>query len=87
MCLFEIFGVYQDIIHIHYNKNVEFFGHDFINITLKTCWNVVQAKKYHLIFEIAILDPECNLLFIVFLHFDLIICIYQTKLDEFLGMA
>ena len=38
--LARIFGVNQDIIQINNHKNVEFFGEDLIDVTLKAGWYV-----------------------------------------------
>ena len=35
--LVRVLGIDEDIIQIHYNKNIKLFSQDLIDITLKAC--------------------------------------------------
>ena len=36
--LARVFGIDEDIIQIHYDKDIELFCQDLIDITLEACW-------------------------------------------------
>lgn len=76
MGLFDIFAVYQDIIQIHYDKRVKFFSQNLVDITLKTCRDIREAKKHYLILEIAISGLKHHLPFIAFFNLYLMVCVY-----------
>ncbi len=61
-----ILSVDEDIIKIHYHKNVEFLGQDLIDVTLKCGRYVGQSKRHDLVLEIAIAGPEGRFPFITF---------------------
>lgn len=69
MALSKIFGVYQNIIQIYYNKDVKVPNQNLIDKILKTYQSIKQAKKHHIIFKMAVLGPKFSLPFIAF--FDL----------------
>ena len=61
-----VFGIDEDIIQIHNDKNIEFFRKDLINVVLECCWSIGQSKKYHLILKVAISGPESSFPLIFF---------------------
>ena len=76
------FGVDEDVIKIHYYKNVKLFCQDLVDIALEHGQCVSQSKRYYLVFEMAIAGPESRFLFITFPNPHLIVGIKQIKLDE-----
>ncbi len=80
-----VLDVDEDVIEVHYDKNVEFLCWDLIDVTLKCGRYVCQSKKHHLILEMAIAGPESRLLFIAFLDPYSIVDIGQIKLGETLS--
>ena len=79
------FGINEDVIGVHYHKNVEFFCHDLINVVLERSQYISQSKKHHLVFKIAIVALKGHLLFIAFSNPYLIIGIYENELGETLS--
>lgn len=73
----RIVDVDQNIIKVHYNKNVKFSIKDLIYIALKTAWCIGKTKRYDLIFEVDILNLKSSLLFVIFLNFYLKISVYK----------
>ena len=66
-------GIDEDVIEVHYYKNVKLFCQDFINIALKRGRCINQFKRHHLILEIAIAGPESRLPFVSFLNSHLMV--------------
>lgn len=58
------FNIDQDIVKIYYDKDVELFSKDLIDVTLKTCRSIRKSKKHVLVLEIAVLDTKNSLLFV-----------------------
>ncbi len=54
-------GVDEDIIEVHYHKNVELLCQDLVDIALERGRCVSQSKKYHLVLEMAIAGSEGRL--------------------------
>ncbi len=76
------FGVDEDVIEIHYHKNVKLLCQDLINVALKRDRGVGQSKRYNLVLEIAIAGPEGCFLFVAFPDLHLIVSIGQIKLGK-----
>ena len=77
-----IFGIDKDIINIRYHKNIELLYQNLVDVALKRDWGVCQAKKYHIVLEIAIASFESCFPFITLSDLYLIIDIGYIKLDE-----
>ena len=77
-----IFGVDEDIIQIHNDKNIELFRKDLINVALECCRSVSQSKRHYLIFEVAVSGPESSLLLISFANSHPVIGIGEVKLGK-----
>ncbi len=61
-----VLGVDEDIIEVYFDKNVELFCQDLVDITLKRGRRVGQSKRHDLIFEITIAGLEGRLPFVAF---------------------
>ena len=59
-------SVDEDVIEVHYHKNVEFFGQDLVDVALESGWYVGQSKRYILVIKVAIAGSEGRLLFVDF---------------------
>ena len=66
MWLAYLFNINHDIFQIHYNKRVELFSKDFINIALNTGWSVGEFKRHNLILEVAVPVIKSSLSFVAF---------------------
>ncbi len=60
------FGVDEDVIEVHYYKNVKRLYQNLIDVSFEHGRYIDQSKRHHLILEMAIAGPENCLLFIVF---------------------
>ena len=77
-----VFGIDEDIIQIHNDKDMKLFREDFIDIALAGCQSVDQLKKHYLILEINVSSPEGSLLIISFANFHLVIGIGEVELGK-----
>ncbi len=75
-------GVDEDVIEVHYHKNVELLCQNLVNLALKHGRCIGQSKRYDLIFKVTIAGPEGHLPFIAFLDPHLIVDISQIKLSK-----
>ncbi len=80
MLLVFVFCIDEDVIKIHYHKNVELLCYDHVDIVLKRGRRVGQSKRHDLILKVAIAGPEGRFLFIVFSDPHLMIDISQITL-------
>ncbi len=81
------FGVDEDVIKVHYHKNVEFFCQDLDDIILERNRCVSQSKRHDLIFEMVIAGPEGRLPFIAFPDLHSMVGIGQVELGETSSLA
>ena len=77
-----MFGIDEDIIQIHNDKDIEFFREDLIDVALEYCRNVGQSKRHHLIFEVAVSDPEICLPLISFTNSHPVVGTGEVKLGK-----
>ena len=77
-----IFGVDEDIIQIHNDKNIKFFRKDLIDVALECCQSLGQFKRYYLIFEMAVSGPESSLLLISFTNSHPVISTSKVELGK-----
>ncbi len=77
-----VFGVDEDVIEVHYDKNVKLLCQDLVDITLKYGRCVNQSKRHDLIFKMTIAGPEDRFLFIAFPDLYLMVGIGQIKQGE-----
>ena len=77
-----IFGVDEDIIQIHNDKDIELFREDLIDVALECYWSVGQSKRHHLIFEVAVSGPESSLPLISFANSHPVIGTGEVELGK-----
>ena len=77
-----VFGIDEDIIQIHNDKNIKFFREDLIDVALECCQSISQSKKHYLIFEVAVSSPKNSFLFISFASSHLVIGISEVELGK-----
>ncbi len=75
-------SINENIIEIHYYKDVELLGQDLVDITLKHGRCISQSKRYDLVLEMAIAGPEDRLPFIAFSDPHSMVDIGQIELGE-----
>ncbi len=60
------FSVDEDIVEIHYYKDVELFAQNLVDIALKRGRCIGQSERHDLVLEMAIAGPESRLPFVAF---------------------
>lgn len=80
-------GVDQNIVKIYNNKDIKFFYQNLVDITLKTCRNIRQAKQHDLVLKIAIPGLKSRFLFVSFSNLHLMICTGQVKLCKIFSLT
>ena len=66
MFLALAFSVDEDVIKIHYYKNIELLYQNFIDIALENDQCIGQSKRYHLVLEMIVVGLEDCVQFIAF---------------------
>ena len=79
-----VFGVDEDIIHIHNDEDIEFFRKDLIDIVLECCQSVGQSKKHYLILKVAVSGLESSLLLISFANSHPVVGTGELELGKLL---
>lgn len=75
--LIKILDIYQNIVQIYNNKNVQLFSKNLVVLSLKASWCVKKSEKYFLVLKIAISGLKNTFLFIIFSISHLMIDIDQ----------
>ncbi len=75
-------SVDEDVIEIHYYKDVELLDQDLVDVTLKHGRCIGQSERHDLVFEMAIADPEGRLPFVTFPDPHSMVGIGQIKLHK-----
>ncbi len=74
-----VLSIDENVIEVHYHKNVVLLCQDLVDITLKRGRRVSQAKKHDLIFEMTQARPESHLPLVTFPDPHLIVSISQIE--------
>ncbi len=72
----------EDVITVHYHKNVKLLCQDLIDITWKDVRYIGQSKRHYLVLEMAIAGSKGRLPFFSFPNSHLIIGIGQIVLGK-----
>ncbi len=72
----------ENVIEVHFHKNVKLLYQDLVDITLKRGQYIGQSKRHDLIFEVTIAGPEGRLLFIAFFDPHSMVGIGQIELSK-----
>ena len=80
--LARVLGINQNVIWIDNDKNVQFLGKNFVNVTLGASWSVGKAKGHDLIFKVAILDVEPGFPLVTLLNSHSMIGIDEIQLGK-----
>lgn len=64
--LAEVFGIDQNIIQIHVNKDIKFLNKNLVNIILKTSWCIKKTKKQDLVLKVTVSGTKGCFLLITF---------------------
>lgn len=64
MWLACLLNINQNIVQIHYDKNVKFFNKDLIDIILKTDQGDKEFKKHDLVLEMSVPGTKDSLSFV-----------------------
>ena len=75
----------QNVIQIHYNKDVKLFSKDLSNVILKIGRSIGESKKHDLVLEMAISDTKGSLPFMTFSNPYLVIGISEVELGNVFG--
>lgn len=68
-----MFSMNQDVVQVHYDKDIKLLGKDLIDIALEVSWSIRQIKEYHLVFKVIIPYLEDCHLFIFFSNSHLLV--------------
>ncbi len=77
-----VLSVDENIIKIHYYKDVDLLGQDLVDVTLKRGRYIGQSERHDLVLEIAVAGPEGCLPFVAFPDSHSMISISQIELGE-----
>ena len=83
----EVLGVYQDVIQIDDNTDIEEICEDTIDKSLKSHRGVSQAEGHDIPLKGPIPRAECGFPFITFCNADQVVCIAEINLRVDLGLA
>ncbi len=53
-----VFDRDEDVVKVHYHKNVKLFCQDLIDISLERSGCVGQSKRHYLVLEMVIISPK-----------------------------
>ncbi len=87
MWLTKVFGIDQNLIQIHYNKNIKLFSEDLINVALKTGGCVEKFEGHYLVLEVAVSGAEGRLPLVTFSDSHLMVGTSEIQLSKPLGPA
>ena len=87
MSLAWIFGIDENVIEINNDKDIEFFGHDLVDIVLEAGRYVGQHKKHYLVLKVAVSSPESYFLFIALFYPHPMVSTCEVKLGESFCLA
>ncbi len=59
-------SVDEDVIEIHYYKDVELLGQNLVDVILKCDRSVGQSKRHDLVVKMSVAGPEGRLPFVTF---------------------
>ena len=76
----EVLGVYQDVIQIDDNTDIEEIREDTIDESLKSCRGVSQAERHDIPFKGPISRAERSLPFITFCNVDQMVRVAEINL-------
>ncbi len=82
-----IFSIDQDVIQVHYNKDIKLFNENFIDVALKTGGCIEKAEGHYLVLKVAVSGTKGRLLFIIFSNLHSMIGTNQIQLGKLLGPA
>ncbi len=77
-----VLSVDEDVIEIHYYKDVELLGQDLVDIALKRGRCVGQFERHNLVLKMAVAGPESRLPFVAFPDPHLMVDVGQIELGE-----
>ena len=83
----EVLGVYQDVIQIDDNRDIEEVHKDTINKSLESHGSICQAKGHDIPLEGTISRVEHSFPFITFSNVDQVVCVAEINLRVDLGLA
>ncbi len=87
MWLVRVFGIDQDVIQIHHNKDIKLFSKDLVDVALKTSGCVGKSEGHYLVLEVAVSGAEGRLPLVTFLESHPMIVTSEIQLGKLLGLA
>ncbi len=66
MWLARVFGIDQDVIQLHHNKDIKLFSKDLVDVALKTGGCVGKSKGHYLVLEVTVSGAEGRLPLVTF---------------------
>ena len=80
-------GVDQYIVQVYYNKDIQLFSQNLIDVSLEYSRSIRKAKKHNLVFEVAVLGLKSGLPLITLTNLHLMIGIDEIQLGESLCLT
>ncbi len=75
-------SVDENVIEIHYYKDVELLGQDLDDVTLKRSRCIGQSERHNLVLQMAVAGPEGRLPFLAFPDPHSMVGVGQIELGE-----
>ena len=82
MSLAWVLDIDEDVIKVNNDENIEFFGHNLVNIALQAGLCVERLKRYYLVLEEAVSSLKGRFLLIVLFYPHLMINTREIKLGK-----
>ena len=82
MSLAYIFYIDENIIQVDNNEDIQFFGHNFVDVTLEAGRCIGKTKRHNLVLKMTVLSLKGHLPFITFLNSHLIIGAGEVQLGK-----
>lgn len=82
-----VFSGNEDVIQVYDNENVQLFGQNLVDLTLKTGRYIEKPKGHDLMLEIAVPGPEGGFPVIAFSNSHPVVGVGEVQLSKALGPA
>ncbi len=87
MRLSWILSIDQDIVQVHYNKDIELFSKNLVDIALTIGGCIEKAERHYLVLKVAVSGAKGRLPFVTFLNLHSMIGTSQIQLGKLFGPA
>lgn len=85
--LVEVLSIDQNVSQINYNRDVQLFDKDLIDVVLKISWYIEKIEEHDLILEVTIPSIKNRLPFVTFLDPHLMVYTSEVLLYTLLSLT